>query len=269
MKMSKQRRRAPFEFRESVRHRLDTYALVASAAGVSLLVLAQPAEARIVYTRAHHIIGHLGTYNLDLNHDGSTDVRIFETNHSTSEAGQITRLIAAPGASNLVKGYPLWNSLGTRIPYASAVRPGQKIGGSRTRFGYGTAQPMAAAATVAGGPAYSFAAWGNLPLIPYRYLGVKFQIHGKTHYGWARMIVKVSGVEITATLTGYAYETVPNKTIVAGKKSDSEDSAEISRELTSRNTNAAPAGLGRLAQGAAGLPAWRRKNALTVPTAGK
>jgi len=265
MKISKRRPQKPAELGESVRHRLDTYALVASAAGVSLLVLAQPSEARIVYTRAHHVIGHLGSYQLDLNNDGTPDVRIFETNHATSESGQLTRLIAAAGASNLVKGYPLWNSIGSRVPFASAVRPGQKIGGSQTRFGYGTAQPMASAATVAGGPAYSLAAWGNLPLIPYRYLGVKFQIHGKTHYGWARMIVKVSGVEITATLTGYAYETVPNKTIVAGKKSDSENNAEILKELALRNTNVEPAGLGRLAQGATGLPAWRRRNELPIP----
>jgi hypothetical protein len=269
MKMKRRRQQTPAELGKSVSHRLDAYALVAGAAGVSLLVLAQPAEARIVYTRAHHVIGHLGTYSLDLNNDGTTDAKIFETSHATSESGHVTRLTAAPGASNFVKGYPLWNSVGTRLPYASALRPGQRIGGSQTRFGYGTAQPMAVAATVARNQPYSFAAWGNLPLIPYRYLGVKFQIHGKTHYGWARMIVKVSGVEITATLTGYAYETVPGKTIIAGKKSDSEGNAEILKELAPGNSNVEPAGLGRLAQGATGLAAWRNRNALPIPTPGK
>lgn len=261
--MGKRRRNMPVELRESVRRRLDNYALLASAAGVSLMALVQPADAKIVYTRAHHVIGYLGSYNLDLNNDGKTDVKIYETNHSTSEGGQITRLIAAAGPSNMVKGYPLWNSIGSRLPYASALRPGQRIGGSQTRFGYGSPAPMAAAATVAGGPAYSFAAWGNLPLIPYRYLGVKFQIKGKTHYGWARMIVKVSGVKITATLTGYAYETVPNKTIIAGAKSDSEDSAELPPALAPAPDGAPePASLGRLAQGATGLVAWRRRNPL-------
>ena len=261
--MGKRRRNMPVELRESVRRRLDNYALLASAAGVSLMALVQPADAKIVYTRAHHVIGYLGSYNLDLNNDGKTDVKIYETNHSTSEGGQITRLIAAAGPSNMVKGYPLWNSIGSRLPYASALRPGQRIGGSQTRFGYGSPAPMAAAATVAGGPAYSFAAWGNLPLIPYRYLGVKFQIKGKTHYGWARMIVKVSGVKITATLTGYAYETVPNKTIIAGAKSDSEDSAELPPALAPAPDGVPePASLGRLAQGATGLVAWRRRNPL-------
>ena len=51
------------------------------------------------------------------------------------------------------------------------------------------------------------------------YLGLKFQIKGKTHYGWARLNVEVSKTTITATLTGYAYETIPNKPILAGKTS--------------------------------------------------
>jgi hypothetical protein len=39
---------------ESISHQLNMYALSASAAGVSLLALAQLAEARIVYHPAHH-----------------------------------------------------------------------------------------------------------------------------------------------------------------------------------------------------------------------
>lgn len=47
-----------------------------------------------------------------------------------------------------------------------------------------------------------------------RYLGLKFQIKGKTHYGWARLnFPKPSG----AIMTGYAYETIPNKAILTGK----------------------------------------------------
>lgn len=56
-----------------------------------------------------------------------------------------------------------------------------------------------------------------------RYLGFKFQIKGKSHYGWARLNVTGSGLgTIVATMTGYAYETIPNKAIVAGKTNDTE-----------------------------------------------
>jgi len=45
------RPRKPANFSHSVHHRLDMYALAASAAGVAALALAQPAEAKVIYTR--------------------------------------------------------------------------------------------------------------------------------------------------------------------------------------------------------------------------
>jgi hypothetical protein len=51
------------------------------------------------------------------------------------------------------------------------------------------------------------------------YLGLKFSIQGKTHYGWARFQQQFRGGTqgLTLLLSGYAYESVPNKPIVAGK----------------------------------------------------
>ena len=57
-----------------------------------------------------------------------------------------------------------------------------------------------------------------------RYLGLKFVIHGKVHYGWARLSVTLGHHrqydDVSGILTGYAYETIPNKTIVTGKTED-------------------------------------------------
>ena len=91
---------------------------------------------------------------------------------------------------------------------------------------------------------YTQGPWVN---VTNRYLGVKFKINGKLHYGWARLNVKVvrGQYEITATLTGYAYETIPNKAIIAGKTKGPD-------VITVQ-----PGSLGRLAQGSAGLAAWR------------
>lgn len=53
-----------------------------------------------------------------------------------------------------------------------------------------------------------------------RYLGLKFVVHGKVHYGWARLSVTLGHHQqyddVSGTLTGCAYETVPNKPIIAG-----------------------------------------------------
>jgi len=74
---------------------------------------------------------------------------------------------------------------------------------------------------------------------------VTFRIKGQIHYGWARLNVQVQlPLTITATLTGYAYETVPNKPIIAGKI---------------KGPDVEPASLGRLAQGSARLAPGRRK----------
>src|ERR1700678_1350243 len=57
---------------ESMHQQLSTYALAASAAGVGILALAQPAEAKIVYTKTHLVIAGAERYNLSLHHDKVT-----------------------------------------------------------------------------------------------------------------------------------------------------------------------------------------------------
>ena len=68
--------RTPANLSESIHHQLNMYALAAGAAGVGVLALAQPVEAKIVYTPAHRVIGPDSRYLLDLNHDGITDFTI-------------------------------------------------------------------------------------------------------------------------------------------------------------------------------------------------
>ena len=41
-----------------------------------MLALTQPAEAKIIYTKAHHVIRPSHIYQLDLNHDGLIDFAI-------------------------------------------------------------------------------------------------------------------------------------------------------------------------------------------------
>ena len=68
--------RTPANLSESIHQQLNMYALAAGAAGVGVLALAQPVEAKIVYTPAHRVIGPDSKYLLDLNHDGKTDFTI-------------------------------------------------------------------------------------------------------------------------------------------------------------------------------------------------
>ena len=79
-----------------------------------------------------------------------------------------------------------------------------------------------------------------------RYLGLNFVINGKYHYGWARLKATGKFGTLKIILTGYAYETIPNKAIIAGKTKGSD-------VITVQ-----PGSLGRLAHGWAGITAGRQ-----------
>jgi hypothetical protein len=91
---------------------------------------------------------------------------------------------------------------------------------------------------------------------------LRFQIKGKTHYGWARLNVSVHKLSIVATLTGYAYETIPNKSIIAGRTKGPDDMEQPDAALTTPTPE--PATLGALAMGARGLSIWRREETQEV-----
>jgi hypothetical protein len=102
---------------------------------------------------------------------------------------------------------------------------------------------------------------GNWIDVKNRYLGLKFYIHGKIHYGWARLSVSFTEFHqgrIKAILTGYAYETIPDKAIVAGQTKGPEDIVERPDAALTAPTRE-PATLGMLALGERGLSIWRRE----------
>ena len=194
------------------------YVLAARAAGVGFLALAVPIEAKIVYTPAHHVVTHGGSYKLDLNHDGVTDFTL-KVRFSTSCSGFISSLSVKPAAGNGAQG---WTGL---QPYAFALKGGARIGPAD----YFPGREMASV--------HYRGSWVN---VRNRYLGLRFKVKGQTHFGWARLSVQVQSQRVVGTLTGYAYETLPNKAIVAGRTKRPD---VITLE---------PGSLGRLAQGWAG-----------------
>jgi len=92
-----------------------------------------------------------------------------------------------------------------------------------------------------------------------RYLGLEFSISGEVHFGWARLNVSCKELHVFASLTGYAYETIPNKPIIAGqtKGTDQKSSAGPDANLTAPAPKAAP--LGVLALGLRGLSVRRQE----------
>jgi hypothetical protein len=105
-----------------------------------------------------------------------------------------------------------------------------------------------------GGTAYC--PWGGK--IGTHYLGLKFSVKGKTHFGWAR--VKIASMfPYVISLTGYAYETVPNKPILTGATKGASKLGNIRRSSPAALNVRKPATLGLLARGWPALSIWRRR----------
>jgi len=191
---------------DSVHRRLNSYALAATAAGVSVVALTPLAGARIVYTPVHKLVRINHEVPIDLNHDGIHDFGVFNLTHnSTTPFGSYLR------AEPLNSGNQIWVQRTNRGYAAAALSAGIQVGPKAKQFQAGRElmayRSSSGASQISGGP------WKD---VSKRYLGLKFLIKGKAHYGWARLDVAIAGPNINATLTGYAYETVPNKAIVTG-----------------------------------------------------
>ena len=100
-------------------------------------------------------------------------------------------------------------------------------------------------------------------------MGLKFVVGGEVHYGWARLSVTLGHNrqldDVVGTLTGYAYETVPDKPIIAGRITGPDvitvapETGEITPPAPLIAPASAPATLGALANGAITLDLWRRE----------
>jgi hypothetical protein len=243
---------------ESIHQRLNIYALAAGAAGVSVLALVQASAAKIVYTPANIFLSApYSNYHLDLNQDGITD---FVFSVSSGRCGKLCffkELRVAPARRDGVE---------TNQSGPAALSYGARIGEMR-RF-----DSRAAAMFHTSWTTFGYHVFGNWHKVTGRYLGLKFLIHGKYHFGWARLTTTPFLGGVLARLTGYAYETIAGKSIIAGKThgkvlqdSLSPDDPGSGASLTSLIPDAPqPASLGMLALGAQGVPIWRRKETQEV-----
>jgi hypothetical protein len=204
--------RKPSELSESVQRHLNAYAIAASAAGVGMLAIARPAEAKIVYTPANVKIVHPAQFFLDLNHDGTTDFFLTNKTFSVQDHGDYLQVAAGFKGNKMVV-----QSKGLNRG-AIALRAGQTVG-PHDHLASGFAL-MAEACIGSYCSATFFGPWANDGKgVEHRYLGFQFQIDGQTHYGWARLAVHFGKFyeDLGAHLSGYAYETIANKPIITGK----------------------------------------------------
>ncbi len=257
---SKSRRRA--ELSPELEKSMSAYATAALAAGVSLLAIAKSAEAKIVYTPADVKISvNGGPVPLDLNHDGVVD---FVFSNVFYKSGSLMfssdHVYLGTGGGNTRNEFWGQGAMSASQRFASALHAGFSVRSNKSHFqkrtngvmarvwvDYFPAGPVAPCISHTGG--CDSGTEGQWLYTRNRYLGLRFLINGQAHYGWARVVVNrpATGNLILATLTGYAYETVPDKPIITGA-TDGPDVITLE-----------PVTLGRLAQGSEAITTWRVK----------
>jgi hypothetical protein len=244
--------------KEAVSH-LNSYTTAAVAAGVGVLAMVQPAASEVVMT--HKTIQILPRYiistnvPLDINGDGVTDFSFGFT--SFGPYSYITANLSfanKPGNGVIAKGAALDTPLVDALLRGEKVGPSDKFNGAPGLL-IQQSDDIEHHSVCTNQKAYGN--WnGNKPD---RFIGVKFQIKGQTHYGWVRLTVDHSTVlqgclQMSATITAYAYETVPNKAITIGSSTSDADRSE-SVQPSSKMDHVS---LGALALGVPGLEIWRR-----------
>jgi hypothetical protein len=232
----------PSKLKPSLDSRLMGYVTVATATGVTALAFGQSATAEIVYTPADINVGTY--YSLDINHDGVPDFTLETVPYDSGHGDFLLLFLDVPG--NAVR--PPFEGGGTRN--AAALPIGAHIG---------PAQTFTTHTTYGGvfmGNAFQYGSIhdSNGPWLgaTNKFLGLKFLIDGEVHYGWARLTVTGG---ISATISGYAYETVSNKVIWAGQRSENQNEKAPVSLPNAREASE----LGLLACGASGLALWRRE----------
>ena len=260
MKRSSGSHKTASNLSESVHQQVNMYALAALAAVVIVLALAHPAEAKIVYTPANQDLLK-GQFDLDLNNDGKIDFT-FTGSFTSRGCGEFGNAITASLTVAPINGN------GYEGRNAARLGMGSPIGGGR-RFFARAAQMANVIQQCTHVPVFT----GNWVVrgMADGYLGLKFKIHGKDHYGWAYVKTNL-GIGhyswFSATLTGYAYETIAGKSIKAGQTKGAADGWDEEGFDTGASVVSPisepqqPASLGTLALGAQGVPLSRRKESL-------
>jgi hypothetical protein len=178
MQSSSGPRKTASSLSESIQKQLNMYAIAASAAGVSVLALAQSSEAKIVYTPVNvKIVQNGGLFSFDLNHDGISDFGLSNKYVATASRAYGTLKVVQSRQANEIWGV---NSKG--ILCAGALPKGIRVG-PKGRFQKDPATGLVMA--LASFDTY-FGPWLK---VKQAYLGLKFVIKGERSLSVSNLII--------------------------------------------------------------------------------
>jgi hypothetical protein len=216
--------------------RLLAYIAAAGAAGVSALSLAPQAEAKVVVTKTNETIVW-GTTTLDLDNDGKPEFKFVQEG--------LGRVLCKS-----VYGYKFNHVAKENDLFAAALAADFTIG-----RGLQFSQAGCMVSTSISSHTYYTGPWVN---VKNRFLGLEFRLSDGVHFGWARITFTAPPLP-KATLTAYAYETIPEKSIVTGRLGDDAQIVPLTNPAGGASLLPSQPTLGMLAAGAPVLTLWRKE----------
>ena len=128
--------RPAFELSGAIEKRLRDYTEAAVAAGVSVVALALPGHAKVVYTPSDTPIPVFGGWvPLDLNHDGFVDFSFLNRSLRWDRSSASLLQVTPKNQSNALRGRGSFSSFYFyNSGFPTALRPGFSIGPSRLYF---------------------------------------------------------------------------------------------------------------------------------------
>lgn len=241
----------------NLNRQIGLYSLAAAVAGVSLLALAEPAQAEVVVTKKAIPVPLTPwptpePVKISIANNGVDNSYLWR--FSISSAREVWVWGASPNDGVITAGSFYGKALA--LPRETEIGPSAGLFSNYT--------DLVEATSAGNNSRFSRGYWGGNP--KNLFLGIRFSLNGETHYGWIRLTVtsnlKLNKPTLEATITGYAYETVPNKPILAGTAATASAAADkpTAEPQAPRNSrgNIGPS-LGMLASGSEALPLWRRE----------
>ncbi len=191
-----------------------------SALAGSLLAVSGAAEGQIVYTNItdYTATNNGDAYLLDLNNDTNDDFN-FTLGFSTTTASTYfggsqknqLRMVRAQQLGSNEMAVDTYN-------FANVFNLNSNIDATKTWLTYGSGAFMALGVNYV-----NICPWVGATD---KYMGLKLDITGSVHYGWARL--DVSANSDAFTIKDYAYELTPNKKILAGDKGTTTSVSQLS-----------------------------------------
>jgi hypothetical protein len=189
-------------------------ALTANAAAGSKIIYTDVNPDSTVYCHTFNTSRNLTMtkyYNLDLNNDGISDF-VFQiyyrsTLFSNSSVGYV---LVSPATGSV-------DEVANSNKYPSALDTLTVIGGSHSKWSGVANQTLEHFNYDCNGTACTGTSFGNWTAGAVKYLGLKLVKSENIYYGWVRL--KVIAVQFGSELTvmDYAYNSAPNKPILAGQ----------------------------------------------------